>query len=143
MKRFPEQRRTPRALYADGGRRREGHKRPEGGRPPEGGRRRNGLLCIGLLVSLMGTNAWAAPAPCQARLTIELTPDVPNPTDVGFLSSLLSNKVRYQLTLRRERSDSLLDVDLSGPGPAYRCQNVIETIRKDGRVRSVQSTAGS
>jgi hypothetical protein len=104
---------------------------------PKGGNYRTGILCIVLLASLIGTNASAEPAFCDVRLTIELAPDVPDPRDEGFLSSLLSNNVTYLLTLQRERSDVLL-VELTGPGPVYRCQNVIEGIRRDGRVRSVQ-----
>jgi hypothetical protein len=118
MKRFPE---PQDAVYA------------------KGGNHRKGIfcgVCMVLLVSLVGTNVSATPALCDMRLTIELTPDVPSPRDDGFLSSLLSNKVSYMLTLQRERNDVLV-VELTGPGPAYRCQDVIEEIRKDGRVRSV------
>jgi hypothetical protein len=86
---------------------------------------------------VFATVSAAAPAPCQVRLTVELTPDVPEPTDAGFLGSLLSNQVNYRLSLRRERSDSLLVLDLTGPGPNYRCLNAIEAIRRDGRVLSV------
>jgi hypothetical protein len=91
-----------------------------------------------LLASLIATSAAAAEAPasCHERLTIELTPDVPNAHSTGFLGSLLSNHIDYMLTLRRERSDSVIVVELAGPGPAYRCQNVVEAIRRDGRVLS-------
>jgi hypothetical protein len=132
MKRFPEPRQPT--------------QRPQ---PPQravhakGSSQRKGLICIVLLASIIGAHASAQSASCEALLTIELTPDVPNPSDVGFLNSLLSNKVRYQLTLQRERSDSLIEVELAGPGPDYRCQNVIEVIRRDGRVRSVQVTVRS
>ena len=128
MKRFPEARQAP--------------------QPPEpahavhgtGGSHRIGLFCLVLVASLIGANASAQTPRCHARLTIELTPDVPDPREVGFLNSLLSNKVRYQLTLRGERSDSLIDVELAGPGPDYRCRNAIEVIRRDGRVLSVHAT---
>ena len=40
------------------------------------------------------------------RLSVELTPDVPNPRDEEFISSLLDDQVDYQLTLRREASDT-------------------------------------
>ena len=83
------------------------------------------------------TAAAAAPAPCHVRLTVELTPDVPDPTDAGFLGSLLSNQVNYLLSVRRERSDSLLVLELTGPGPDYRCSQAIEAIRRDGHVLSV------
>ena len=97
-----------------------------------------------LVTVLLSNTAFAeAPVPCDVRLTVELTPDVPNPTDEGFLGSLLSNQVDYLLRLRRERSDSLLVLELTGPGPAYRCRNAIETIRRDGRVVSVHLSKGS
>jgi hypothetical protein len=96
-----------------------------------------------LLSVLVAKNASAAtPGPCDVRLTVELTPDVPDPTDVGFLGSLLSNQVDYRLSLRRERSDTLLVLDLTGPGPDRSCQNAIETIRRDGRVLAVQVNHG-
>jgi hypothetical protein len=94
------------------------------------------VAVLGTLFPVFDSNTASAtePAPCDVRLTVELTPDVPNPIDAGFLSSLLSNQVGYLLSVRRERSDSLLVLELTGPGPDYLCQNVIETIRRDGRV---------
>jgi hypothetical protein len=93
-------------------------------------------------VPVARTASAAAPGPCDVRLTVELTPDVPDPTDVGFLSSLLSNQIDYLLSLRRERSDSLLILELTGPGPDRSCQNAIETIRKDARVLAVHVNHG-
>ncbi len=84
-----------------------------------------------------GPATAASPATCDMRLGVVLTPDIPNPADLGFLSSLLSNHPDFQLTLRRERSDTVLALELSGPGPESRCWNVIETMRRDGRVLSV------
>jgi len=100
----------------------------------DGDLRRRG---VGLGTRLRDRCCRAAPAPCHVRLTVELTPDVPDPTDEGFLGSLLSNQVNYLLSVRRERSDSLLVLELTGPGPDYRCRNAIEVIRRDGRVLSV------
>jgi hypothetical protein len=91
-----------------------------------------------LAFTAAGSTANAAlPAVCDMRLSVELTPDVPNPRDEGFLSSLLSNHAGYQLTLRRERNGSVIVLDLTGPGPDCSCRNVIETMRRDARVRSV------
>jgi hypothetical protein len=105
----------------------------------KGGGRRTGIAGAVLAsVLICATASAAAPAPCHVRLTVELTPDVPNPTDPGFLGSLLSNRVDYLLSLRRERSDTLLALELTGPGPDDRCQNAIEAIRRDGRVLSVR-----
>jgi hypothetical protein len=98
-----------------------------------------GIFGAVLFASVLASNTASAadPAPCNVRLTVELTPDVANPTDSGFLGSLLSNQVDYLLSLRRERSDSLLVLELTGPGPDYRCRNAIEAIRRDGHVLSV------
>lgn len=97
-----------------------------------------GILGTVMLAAVLGTKAAAAasPAPCNMLLTVELTPDVPNARDVGFLSSLLSNRVSYRLIFREQRRDSVIVLELTGPGPDYRCENVVEAIRKDGRVLS-------
>lgn len=95
-------------------------------------------MALAAMALLTGTSASASPEYCDIRLTVELTPDVPDPSDTGFLGSLLGNQVDYELTLRRERDDSNIVLELTGPGPAYRCQQAIETIRRDGRVLSVR-----
>ena len=97
------------------------------------------ILVAVMVVAVLGSNTTVAapPAPCDMQLTVELTPDVPNPRDGGFLSSLLSNHSSYQLILRRQVNDSVIVVELTGPGPDYGCQNVIEAMRRDGRVLSV------
>ncbi len=94
-----------------------------------------GALAIAALAG--GHVAVADPAPCDLRLSVELTPDVPDPRDDAFISSLLDDEVDYQLTLRREASDTAIVLELTGPGPAYRCQKVLDVIRRDARVLSV------
>jgi len=96
------------------------------------------IVCTAMLAAaFVGTGAAAAPPVCEKRLSVELTPDVPNPLDPGFLSSLLSNQVSYRLTLLGRRPGSVIVVELTGPGPEYLCQNVVETMRKDGRVLAI------
>ena len=90
-----------------------------------------------VLASASGPAIAAPPATCGLRLGVVLTPDIPNPADPGFLSSLVSNHPGYLLTLRREERDSVLALELSGPGPESGCRNVIETMRRDARVLSV------
>ena len=87
--------------------------------------------------------AAADPGTCDVRLSVELTPDVPDPRDDEFISSLLDNEVDYQLTLRREASDTAIVLELTGPGPAYRCRKAIDVIRKDARVVSVHVRKGT
>jgi hypothetical protein len=105
-----------------------------------GARRTRGIGSALILIALLGSTAAAAapPGPCDMRLNVELTPDVPNPGDGGFLSSLLGDHTGYELTLRRQRDGSVIVVELSGPGPDYLCRNVVEAMRRDGRVLSVR-----
>jgi len=93
-------------------------------------------LMLALALATPTTRA-ASPDRCDVQLTVTLTPDVPKPDDDEFLSSLLSNNTSYELTLRRQPSSSVVIVELIGPGPGYRCQSVVETMRKDARVLSV------
>jgi hypothetical protein len=101
------------------------------------------LLIIALqLVTLGGRSAaQAAPvAPCDLRLRVELTPDVPYPRDTGFVSSLLGNHLEYQLTLLRQdpENSSIITLNLTGPGPVAGCRDVVSSLRKDARVASVE-----
>ena len=90
-----------------------------------------------LAAVLVSHIAIASPAVCNMRLSVELTPDVPNPVDLGFLSSLLSNQAGYRLTLQGWRPGSVIVIELTGSGPDSRCQDVVEAMRKDGRVLSI------
>jgi hypothetical protein len=102
------------------------------------------ILATLTFAALAGGNVAAADAaPCDVRLSVELTPDVPNPRDDEFISSLLNDEVDYQLTLLREASDSAIVLELTGPGPAYRCQTVIDVIRRDARVVSIHVRQGT
>jgi hypothetical protein len=96
-----------------------------------------------LAAVLAGGLAPASAAVCKMRLRVELTPDVPVPLDPGFLSSLLSNRVSYRLTLLGLRPGSVIVTELAGPGPEYRCRKVVETMRRDGRVLSIHLDRGS
>lgn len=95
-----------------------------------------------LLGLFAAQTAAASPAmSCDVQLTVELTPDVPDPSDVGFLSSLLNNHPGYHLKLLRAIDPALIQLELSGPGPGYLCVGVVDTMRKDGRVLSVRIDA--
>jgi hypothetical protein len=102
---------------------------------------------IGVILAVLlggGGKAEAAqPGDCHRQLILELTPDVPNPSDVGFLSSLLSNHPGYQLIFLRQRDDSTILAELVGPGPDYLCRNVVRTMRRDGRILSVHLSQSS
>lgn len=96
------------------------------------------LIALFTVSSTGGVRAdAAAPQPCALRLMVEITPDVPNPSDPGFLASLLGDHPGHYLTLRRVIDDTHLDLQLYGPGPVERCQAVVNTMRNDGRVISI------
>ena len=98
-----------------------------------------GLALLAIFTVLGGTSrAVADENVCDARLTVELSPSVPRASDDGFLSSLLTNHSAYRLELLRQDDSSVIEVDLTGPGPSYRCQNVVESMRKDARVESIR-----
>lgn len=77
---------------------------------------------------------------CDVRLAIELDPAVPDVNREGFLSSLLNRHFNYRLELlhQNEQDPADIEVRLTGPGPEYRCQRVIETMRRDARVQTIR-----
>ena len=106
---------------------------------PRRGRLTRAVGTVALLAALCGGAEVASAAEqCDARLTVELTPDVPNASDDGFLRSLLNNQTACRLELLRKDDASVVELDLRGPGPASRCESVIESMRKDARVQSIR-----
>ena len=78
-----------------------------------------------------------APPMCALRLTVQVTPDIENPSSGGFLSSLLGDHPSYRLFLLRRIDDTHVEVQLQGPGPAPRCRHVVDNMRNDSRVLSI------
>ena len=78
------------------------------------------------------------PPTCHRHLSVELTPDVPNPRDLAFLSSLLTQP-GFQLAWAGQNG-SAVELELSGPGPDDQCRAVIAAMRKDTRVQSITDT---
>jgi hypothetical protein len=93
-------------------------------------------LVFGRLISAAGAQTPASGA-CDVHLELELTPDVPNPSDVSFLSSLLNYHIGYRLIFQGRRDGDVL-VELTGPGPDYLCRDVIQTMRRDGRILTLR-----
>ena len=84
-------------------------------------------LLLGLAVAVVFARvASARDERCDVRLSVELTPDVPDASDPGFLSSLLSNHPGYRLELLRQDDPSLI------------CRGVIETMRRDGLILTIR-----
>jgi hypothetical protein len=85
-----------------------------------------------------GNAAAQVPPTCHRHLSVELTPDVPNPRDLAFLSSLLTQP-GFQLAWAGQNG-SAVQLELSGPGPDDQCRAVIAAMRKDTRVQSITVT---
>jgi hypothetical protein len=96
------------------------------------------IAVLGALV--LGADAQAAPAACNLRLRVEFSPDVPGPLDARFLSSLVSERIGYRLTVawQEPASASLFTLDLTGPGSEAGCREVADSMRKDARVVSIE-----
>jgi hypothetical protein len=105
-------------------------------------RRASGAVTAAALVAVLGGTSVTVGQEevCEARLIVEFDPDVPNVSNDGFLSSLLNRHFNYRLKLLRQddQDPSIVELELTGPGPEYRCQNVIETMRRDARVESIR-----
>ena len=95
-----------------------------------------GLLVAGIVYS---DEPMIAPK-CAMRLSVEVTPDVPNPSDGGFISSLLGNHAGYQLYLVRVVDDSHVDLQLQGSGTVESCEEVVDGMRNDGRIQSIETS---
>jgi len=78
-----------------------------------------------------------APAQCDVHLVVHVTPDVPNPGNAGFLSSLVTDP-NFRLMWLGKLSDRDWAVELSGPGAPEACERVIDGMRRDARVVSVE-----
>ena len=101
------------------------------------------LLIAVLQVLVVGGGSAAqatTPSPCNLRLQVKWSPEVPNPPGAGFLSSLLSNHPDYRLTLQQQDSAgaSRFTLELTGPGPEAACREVVDSMRNDARVVSIE-----
>ena len=96
---------------------------------------------LGLLAAYtVSADDPVAPPKCSMVLSVEVTPDVPNPGNGAFISSLLGNHTEYQLFLLRVVDDTHISLRLQGPGPNERCQAVVDSISNDGRVQSIETS---
>jgi hypothetical protein len=111
---------------------------------PVGRGRAKAIVVAAVLLQLTspGTAAEPLPVTCDLRLLVELTPDVPDPREGDFLSSLLGNHVNYRLAFQQQNDDSVFVLELIGPGPTYACQKVVDDMGRDGRVLSIEISDG-
>ena len=91
------------------------------------------LTALALPASVLPSLAAAQDVPgCSLRLRVQLEPEVPNPRSAAFLSDLAGDPGFILVLVKPGQYSEVLQ--LSGPGPAYRCRHEVERIRKDARV---------
>ena len=94
------------------------------------------LVAATLAVALAAGNVEAAEqGACDVRVAVELTPDVPNARDPGFLDSLMADP-SFLLTWVSD-TDSGIVVDLTGPGPGERCKDALKELSRNTHVLNV------
>jgi len=76
---------------------------------------------------------------CRARIEVTLDPEVNNPRDPSFLSSLLTTP-GYQLTWVSGNDETTI-YDLLGPATDDGCSNMVEQISKSSAVLNVRVVA--
>jgi hypothetical protein len=97
-------------------------------------------LLAGLCVLGPADVRSAPPDRCHARLSLTLTPDVPNPRDPSFLSTLTANPL-YSL-IWVEGNDTTAVVDLTGPATDYHCEDEIRRLSRDAHIMDLQVLHG-
>jgi hypothetical protein len=98
------------------------------------------------LLALTAILPWAAahadaPLQCDVHLLVHLTPDVPDAAASGFLSSLLTNP-NYRLSVLGKVGDRGVAMELSGPGAADSCAQVVDGMRRDARIVAIEIQGG-
>ncbi len=94
-------------------------------------------LIVAVVAAALNTAvALAAPPPsCDVQLSVQLTPDVQNPTDPGFLNSIVADP-QYRLSWI-EGTGTAATVELTGPGSDERCANGVSRLGRSGYVLNV------
>jgi hypothetical protein len=98
------------------------------------------LVALEALVFAVAHSAThaATPASCEVHLKIVAVPDTTDPHHAGLLNSLLNAHPGYQLILQSPEANDAVVADLAGPGPRADCRAVVEAIRGNARVSSVE-----
>lgn len=101
-----------------------------------------GWLAIGASIACGVAGAGAAAAQsakaCQLKLIVQFSPEVQNPRDPGFLSSL-EGRPGFRLLWESGSSSNMSQtLELIGPAPAYRCMREVDRMRKDARVINIR-----
>jgi hypothetical protein len=89
---------------------------------------------------LLSHIAVAQDTKCTLQLNVQLTPDVENPRDPAFLSTLAGNPA-YSLVFIRKSDDGDREV-LQLSGPPGTCRDQLEFMRQNSHVINIEVIAG-
>lgn len=71
---------------------------------------------------------------CRVRIDVQISPEVPDPSSPGFLSSLL-DWPGYTLTWVGTSPEDMGSIlELTGPGPSEACREEVKRIGQDARI---------
>jgi len=84
--------------------------------------------------------AAAQATKCTLQLSVELTPDVENPRDPAFLSTLAGNPA-YSLVFIRKSDDGDREV-LQLSGPPGTCRDQLEFMKQNSHVINIEVIGG-
>ena len=91
------------------------------------------LLALPLLAHGQGTK-------CTLRLNVHVTPDVENPRDPGFLSTLAGNPAYSLVYLGNSEESDTVILQLSGPPGT--CRKQVEIMQMDSHIVDIQVMGG-
>jgi hypothetical protein len=99
---------------------------------------RAGLIAVGAVAAVLSVNTVesATPDRCEARLSIRVTLDVPNPRDPSFLSALTSSPL-YELIWIKGHGQTGTVV-LRGPATDYHCGEEIKRMRNASQIEELK-----
>ena len=97
------------------------------------------IATAGIIVFSGGTVRSDETVPqCTLQLSVTLQLEVRDAIDPAFLSSLIGNHADFRIFVLRQVSSHNIVVAVLGPGPAYRCEQVLNAMNHDARVESIQ-----
>jgi hypothetical protein len=101
------------------------------------------LIAAAALATVLGIGDGesAVPERWHARLSLKLTPDVPNPRDPTHLSTLTANPL-YQITWVEGDGTNAV-VDLIGPATDYHCEDEIRRLGRDAHIMDLKVPQGN
>jgi hypothetical protein len=90
-------------------------------------------VALGIAATTAESDAQA-PATCTLRLLVQLSGEVEDSRDPGFLSSLVGTPGFVLTWISASKPDMTVTLKLTGQSSDYACRQEVERIRNDARV---------